>query len=240
MLLQADHLKKQYTAQDGSTVDALRDVSIELVAGEFVAVQGPSGCGKSTLLLTIGALLEPTAGCLNIDGENPYALSPEARARFRAMNIGFVFQQFHLVPYLDVRDNILVPSLAGESNASLDRVDELLEQFNLAERAAHPPAQLSTGERQRTAFARALLNKPRIVLADEPTGNLDRENAEIVIAHLRQFARDDGAVLLVTHDSYAADQADRSLQIFDGELVDPSDRERSVDALDQAGKGLLS
>ncbi len=219
MLLQTDNLTKEYAGQNGSPVNALRGVSIELATGEFVAVQGPSGCGKSTLLLAIGALLQPTEGQVKVAGKDPYTLSPEARAKFRAENIGFVFQQFHLVPYLSVRDNIRVPLLTGESSADSGRADELLDQFHLTHRALHLPSQLSTGERQRTALARALLNEPRIFLADEPTGNLDRENADIVLGHLRQFADGGGAVLLVTHDPYAAKKASRAIQIEDGRLV---------------------
>jgi len=219
MLLQTKELTKHYPGQNGAPVEALRGVSLEMASGDFVAVQGPSGCGKSTLLLTAGALLQPTRGSVTIGGSDPYALSPEDRARFRAQQIGFVFQQFHLVPYLSVRDNILVPTLTGEADALPERADALLEQLQLAHRAAHPPAQLSTGERQRTALARALLNKPMLMLADEPTGNLDRENAEIVLGHLKQFADEGGAVLLVTHDSHAAAQAGRSIQIEDGQLV---------------------
>jgi len=220
MLLQAENLTKHYPGQNGSPVKALQGISIGLEAGDFVAVQGPSGCGKSTLLLAAGALLQPTGGRVQVNGEDPYALSTEARAEFRARHIGFVFQQFHLVPYLSVRDNILVPTLTGESTAGHKRTDELLGQFNLAHRAEHPPAQLSTGERQRTALARALLNNPKLLLADEPTGNLDRENADIVLGHLKQFAADGGAVLLVTHDPSAAGHADRGIRIEDGRLVE--------------------
>jgi len=219
MLLQAQDITKHYPGLNGSPVKALRGVSIEMEAGEFAAVQGPSGCGKSTLLLTAGALLQPTNGQVKIDDADPYALSPEDRAKFRAKNIGFVFQQFHLVPYLSVRDNILVPTLTGESGAGPERADALLDQFQLTHRADHPPAQLSTGERQRTALARALLNKPQLLLADEPTGNLDRKNTDIVLGHLRQFADDGGAVLLVTHDPHAADKASRAIRIEDGRLA---------------------
>ena len=220
MLLQAQDITKHYPGQNGAPVKALRGVSLEMDAGDFAAVQGPSGCGKSTLLLTAGALLQPTKGQVKMDGSDPYALSPEDRAKFRAKNIGFVFQQFHLVPYLSVRDNILVPTLTGESDAGPERADALLDQLQLTHRADHPPAQLSTGERQRTALARALLNKPQLLLADEPTGNLDRKNTDIVLGHLRQFADDGGTVLLVTHDPHAANKASRAIQIEDGRLVE--------------------
>jgi len=220
MLLQAKELTKHYPGQNGAPVEALRSVNLEMAPGDFAAVQGSSGCGKSTLLLTVGALLQPTNGQVKIDGADPYGLSPEERAKFRAKNIGFVFQQFHLVPYLSVRDNILVPTLTSESDAGPERADALLDQLQLTHRANHPPAQLSTGERQRTALARALLNKPQLLLADEPTGNLDRKNADIVLGHLRRFADDGGAVLLVTHDPHAANKASRAIQIEDGRLVE--------------------
>lgn len=221
MILKVENITKNYPGQNGSPIEALCGVSFELAEGEFAAVQGPSGCGKTTLLLSVGVLLQPTEGQVKIAGSNPYELSPDGRAEFRAKHIGFVFQQFHLVPYLSVRDNILVPTLTGESNTDFGRADELLEQFNLTHRATHPPAQLSTGERQRTALARALLNKPKLLLADEPTGNLDRKNAGIVLDHLKQFTKDGGAVLLVTHDTHAAAQAQCTMEIHDGQIAKP-------------------
>ena len=149
----------------------------------------------------------------------------EGRAQFRAKQVGFVFQQFHLVPYLSVRDNVLTASLAVESQDGDDpvkRADSLIEQFGLTDRADHVPAELSTGERQRTALARALLNQPKLILADEPTGNLDPDNAVVVLDALSQFAQDGGAVLLVTHDAAAADRADRVLHMRDGAFDGPA------------------
>ena len=149
-------------------------------------------------------------------------MSPNERAGFRATHIGFVFQQFHLVPYLSVLDNVLTATLGvteKEAELSRQRAMELIEQFGLTSRIKHRPAQLSTGERQRTAMARAMLNRPRLLLADEPTGNLDDENSEIVLQHLGQFARDGGAVLLVTHDQRASKFASIQLQMTDGKLT---------------------
>jgi len=201
------------------TVRAVDGVSINVGAGEFVAIRGPSGCGKSTLLLTAGALLAPDAGSVLLDGRDVYALSPEARAALRARSIGFVFQRFHLLPYLSARENVLAASIAAPAPDAGSRADELLRQLGLEDRADHLPAQLSTGERQRVALARALLNNPRLLLADEPTGNLDPENGQIVLKALADFAARGGAVLLVTHDPAATTLATRVLSMSAGRLV---------------------
>jgi ABC-type lipoprotein export system ATPase subunit len=221
MLVLLDNLKKSYQI-GGRAVVAADGVTLGVAAGEFLAVRGPSGCGKTTLLLMAGGLLAPDAGTVTVDGVDPYRLSAEQRARFRAERVGFVFQQFHLVPYLSVLDNVLAPSLAvsgGSGDDFRSRACDLIERFGLGQRAEHVPGQLSTGERQRCALARALLNRPRVLLADEPTGNLDAENAEVVLGYLTEFARDGGAVLLVTHDDRAAAAADRVETIRDGRLV---------------------
>ena len=216
-MLQVHDLVKHYNGSDG-TVRALDGLSLSVAAGEFVAVQGPSGCGKSTLLLTAGALLAPDSGTVLVEGTDPYKLSSEYRARFRAQSVGFVFQQFHLVPYLSVLDNVLAASLAAPSPDARPRALELIGQFGLHGRTGHVPGELSTGERQRVALARALMNRPRLLLADEPTGNLDAENSDIVLACLAEFARNGGAVLLVTHDTAAAGAAGRVVQINQGKL----------------------
>jgi len=213
------------TYADGERrVEALAKVSVELRPGELVAVEGPSGCGKTTLLLVAGGLLEPDSGEVRLENVDLYSLDPERRADARGRSIGFVFQQFHLVPYLSVEENVLVPSLALSGNARLDpalkeRSRELIDRFGLTARARHRPRELSTGERQRVALARALLRSPPIVLADEPTGNLDRENAEAVLEHLAAFAREGGAVLLVTHDPFAASFATRKIALSKGRLA---------------------
>ena len=148
---------------------------------------GPSGCGKTTLLLVAGGLLRPENGEVSIDGTDPYSLSGEQRARFRAEQIGFVFQQFHLVPYLNVLDNVMAPALVTGETSARERAGILVERFGLADRLGHRPGQLSTGERQRVALARALLNEPRVILADEPTGNLDRRTAKTLFGLLVDF-----------------------------------------------------
>ena len=216
-MLRIENVSKSYSTPRG-VLRAVDGVSLSVDAGEFAALQGPSGCGKTTLLLMAGGLLQPDGGDVTVDGQSPYALSPDRRAAFRAETIGFVFQQFHLVPYLSVLDNVLAASMAGRRNGARDRARELLSRFGLEGRSHHVPAKLSTGERQRAALARALLNEPKLLLADEPTGNLDRENAELVLQHLAEFART-GAVLLVTHDEHALQYAGTVTRIRDGRVV---------------------
>lgn len=240
-MLEIRDVSKWYR-RPGGDVQALDAVSLSVQCGELVVVRGPSGSGKTTLLLSAGGLLAPDAGEIVIDvhaqGESgpglacdPYALSAEERARLRATTIGFVFQQYHLIPYLSVLENVMTPALAlddrrGRRSAvsvqptpARSRAVELLERFRLADRADHLPGELSTGERQRTALARALLNRPSLLLADEPTGNLDPENAGVVLEHIAEFARSGGAVLVVTHDEAAAQHADRIAQLRHGRIV---------------------
>lgn len=229
MLLDLENVSKIYRT-GSERVLALDDVSLSLDVGEFIGVKGPSGCGKTTLLLVAGGLLAPEKGTVTIAGENPYALSPNVRAAFRAENIGFVFQQFHLVPYLSVMDNVLTAAIPTNLPDARERAIELIDRFGLAHRVDHLPGQISTGEKQRTALARALLNQPKVILADEPTGNLDRENADIVLRHLSEFSRErqEGAVLLVTHDNDALEYAQRVVHIREGKLLreqDPVDVE---------------
>ena len=211
-MLQFKNISKSFDGPQGK-VTALDGISLSVQPGEFLAVCGPSGCGKTTLLLTAGALLRPSAGKFSLDGQEPYELNPEMRSRLRARKIGFVFQQFHLIPYLTVRQNILAASLALPLKEADQRADELISQFGLDDRVDHVPAQLSTGERQRTALARAVLNRPKVILADEPTGNLDEHNAEIVFGYLSQYVTNGGCVLLVTHDVRSAAHATRTLQM---------------------------
>jgi len=218
MLFAAQQLTKRYHGRAGEVL-ALDNVSLSVEAGRFLAVVGPSGCGKSTLLLIAGGLLAPDAGTVEIAGTNPYKMSADERAHFRAANIGFVFQQFHLVPYLTVLENVLAPTFAMASADAPARAEELLDRFGLGDRRGHLPSELSSGERQRTALARALLNRPKLILADEPTGNLDRENAAAVLKYLSEFAHDGGAVLLVTHDLEAVRHADEVAQIERGRLA---------------------
>ena len=215
--LATNNLSKSFKTA-AEEVHAVVDVSLQVAAGEFVALSGPSGCGKSTLLMAAGGLLKPTDGSVHVGGTDLYSLGQDDRARFRAENIGFVFQQFHLIPYLDVLDNILAASLAT-GGGDRERAAELLEHFGLGHRAHHVPGALSTGEKQRTAMARALFNNPKLSLADEPTGNLDRDNAGALLEQLSSFTDGGGAVLLVTHDARVEECAERTVEISEGRLA---------------------
>ncbi len=217
-ILQFAHVSKAYRHRGRETVTALRDISMRLERGEMRCVYGPSGSGKSTLLLCAGGLLRPDQGAVTVAGRNPYELTSEARSQLRARHVGFVFQQFHLLPYLNVLDNVLAPTLAGVHETDLrSRAQELIERFGLASRRDHPPSELSIGERQRVSLARALLQQPRLLLADEPTGNLDDENGKLVMNTLRDFAKAGGAVMVVTHDRSL--QTGDSFQLVDGSLT---------------------
>ncbi len=222
-MLELNRVEKTYTNKN-QQIFALRQVTLQVDKGSFVAICGPSGCGKSTLLFAAGGLLKPDSGIVKIEETNLYMISADQRAQYRAIKIGFVFQQFHLVPYLNVLDNILAASLALEGiNQQMkvnlrNRALELIEHFGLIDRLLHVPSKLSTGERQRTALARALLNQPRLLLADEPTGNLDDENTEMVCQHLATHADNGGLVLLATHDQRVASYARNIVQMSDGAI----------------------
>jgi ABC-type lipoprotein export system ATPase subunit len=217
-MLHLDHVSKVYRTRDGE-VRALDDLSLDVGEGEFVAVRGPSGCGKSTLLALVGGLAQPTSGKVVVARRDLGAMTSHELAAFRAANVGFVFQMFHLLPYLSVVENVLVAAPPGETAASRERAEELLNRFGLAARRTHVPAQLSAGERQRVAMARALLNRPKLLLADEPTGNLDAESAAAVLELLADFHASGGTILLVTHEEQAASIAQRTLTLRNGRAV---------------------
>ncbi len=236
-MLEIQNLKKTYRTSRG-TVDAVDNISLTVGPEEFVAVVGPSGCGKTTLLLVAGGLLHPDGGTVRVDGVDPYQLGANERAKFRAKNVGFVFQQFHLIPYLSVLDNVLASGLAAPVADAKRKATALLERFGLSHRLTHVPGELSTGEKQRVALARALLHKPPLVLADEPTGNLDEDNGRRVLNHLAEYASEGGAVLLVTHDARAAEYAKRMFPLGqEAGSPDPSPSEaiRATDSNVKAG-----
>lgn len=219
-VLALEQVAKTYVARDGSDVPVLKRVTLSVRQGEFKVVHGASGSGKSTLLLAAGGLLQPDSGTVRVCGQDLYALSPEARSRFRGEHIGFVFQQFHLIPYLNVLENVLAPTLAVADAGARERATELIEMLGLAHRLKHPPADLSTGERQRVALARAMLNQPALVLADEPTGNLDEHTAADLHGLLRQIHAEDGLTsVIVTHNSTLAASCDQAHRLEGGRLV---------------------
>lgn len=221
-MLEITNISKSFSGPSGA-VKVLCGLSLSVAAGEVVAVHGSSGCGKTTLLLTAGGLLRPGNGEVLINGTNPYLLSNDKRSTLRAAKVGFVFQQFYLIPYLNVADNVLAAEGVGGLDAAVsgklgqERAKELLKHFNLSHRIDHYPEQLSTGEKQRVALARAVFNKPEIILADEPTGNLDEKNAQVVLEYLSEFAGNGGAVLVVSHDSKVSQFSNRSVCLSEGE-----------------------
>jgi putative ABC transport system ATP-binding protein len=220
-ILTARGLAKTY-AGDGIEVLALRGVDLDVDDGELVALMGPSGCGKSTLLHLLGGLDRPTAGSIVLGGRNVESLSEADWAVLRRREIGFVFQFFNLVQTLTVAENVELPArLVGASRRDARRRrEELLDRLGVSVRADALPSRLSGGQQQRVALARALVNRPRLLLADEPTGNLDSENAREVVALLRELGAEGQTVLLATHDPRVAASADRVLQLRDGLLVE--------------------
>jgi ABC-type lipoprotein export system ATPase subunit len=201
-------------------VTAVNGVDLEVAAGEFVSVIGPSGSGKSTLLHLAGGLDRADTGTVLVDGEDVATMSAGALARLRRRQVGFVFQFFHLVPNLTVAENVALPLVLDGGRHTDQRVADLIERVGLAARAAHLPGELSGGEMQRVAIARALVNQPRLILADEPTGNLDRATgAEILAVLEEQVAQSGAALLMVTHDNAAAGRASRILHVVDGRLA---------------------
>ena len=219
-ILKVENLCKTYGTGEAK-VEALKQVSFSLCRGEFAAVVGESGSGKSTLLNCIGALDTPTSGHILMDGQDLFAMKDEQRTIFRRRNIGFIFQSFQLIPELNVEQNIAFPLLLDYRKPKKSEVDELLELLGLTERRRHLPSQLSGGQQQRVAIGRALITKPKLMLADEPTGNLDTKNSQDVIALLTQASRHyQQTILMITHNSNLTASVDRVFRVSDGVLTD--------------------
>jgi lipoprotein-releasing system ATP-binding protein len=213
-------LTKNYI-MPGGVLEVLKGIDLDVFPGEAVVIMGPSGSGKSTLLYILGTLDWPTSGTVSLQGENPFLRPPPELARFRNERIGFVFQEHYLMPQCTVWENVLVPSLVNERQRSVapQRARELLEQVGLSHRLHHSPAELSGGERQRVAIARALINNPLLVLADEPTGNLDRHSAQTVTSLLLEIAQLHRVILIVvTHSIEVARRFPRRYELLDGRL----------------------
>jgi putative ABC transport system ATP-binding protein len=214
-MIRAEGLSKTYPARGGG-VRALQDVSLQVEAGKCLVVLGSSGSGKSTLLNTLGALSRPSSGKVFLDGTDVYALSRSARVHLRREKLGFVFQSFHLIPYLTAEENVSAAvALRGDPPT---QARELLDRVGLVGRATHLPDQLSVGERQRVALARAVAGRPKIILADEPTGNLDPDSAQRISGYLRSFRDEGAAVVVVTHDPELTTIADSTLRLEAGRV----------------------
>ena len=219
-LLEVKNISKTY-GNGETAVKALKNVSFCVEKGEFLAIVGESGSGKSTLLNMIGALDAPTAGKVIIDGKDIMAMKDDAATIFRRRNIGFIFQAFNLIPELTVEQNIVFPLLLDYQKPDQRYLDELLKVLNLENRRKHLPSQLSGGQQQRVAIGRALITRPSIILADEPTGNLDSKNSSEVIALLKDAARRyEQTIIMITHNRVIAQSADRILQVKDGVVTD--------------------
>ena len=215
-ILKVQQLCKTYGSGEAK-VDALKNVSFSLEKGQFAAVVGESGSGKSTLLNCIGALDTPTSGTIQIDGQDLFSMKEEKRTIFRRRNIGFIFQSFQLVPELDVEQNIIFPLLLDYKKPNPSKVEEILEVLGLTARRHHLPSQLSGGQQQRVAIGRALITKPKLILADEPTGNLDSKNSSDVIALLTQASRRyQQTILMITHNKNLTTSVDRVFRVSDG------------------------
>ena len=218
-ILKVEHLSKIY-GQGENEVRALDDVSFCVEKGQFVAIIGPSGSGKSTLLHILGGVDRPTSGKVYLEEQDVFAQNEEQLAIFRRRQVGLIYQFYNLIPVLDVTENITLPVLLDGRKVNAERLRSLLETLNLTERAGHLPSQLSGGQQQRVSIGRALMNAPAVVLADEPTGNLDSKNSQEIVELLKKSNRVYGQTLIViTHDESIALQADRILAIEDGRIV---------------------
>ncbi len=230
-MLCMENVTKTYVMRRQAVV-ALDNATLDIPAGDFVSLIGPSGSGKSTLLVMLGGMLSPTSGRVLLNGESIYDLSTDGRARMRKASIGFVFQTFNLIPYLTASENVQIPLyLSGHNDAQQQtKAAELLDRVGLGDRLDHKPSELSVGQQQRVALARMLANDPAVILADEPTGNLDPETAEQVMGFFEEFNREGRTIVMVTHNPHAAERAKRVLKLRDGKIVDDRASLRSQDA----------
>ncbi|HEY4761167.1 MAG TPA: ABC transporter ATP-binding protein [Thermoguttaceae bacterium] len=219
-MLRMENVTKRYKHR-GQPVTALDGANLTIGQGDFVAVVGPSGSGKSTLLLMLGGMLSPTSGRVLFEDQSIYDLNADDRAMLRKQKVGFVFQTFNLVPYLTALENVEVPLyLAGlDSSIQQDRAESLLERVGLGDRMDHKPSELSVGQQQRVALARMLANDPSVILADEPTGNLDPETSRQIICFFEEVNREGKTIVIVTHDPRAAQRAKRILRLVDGSII---------------------
>ncbi len=218
-LIKTEKLNKTYGKGDSAVV-AVNDIDLSIKKGQFTAIVGTSGSGKSTLMHLLGGVDDPTSGKVFIEGEDIFKLKDEKRSILRRRKIGFIFQEYNLIPILTVEENIVMPVLLDGNKVNKDEVNELLERLGLADRRNHLPSQLSGGQQQRVAIGRAIINRPSIILADEPTGNLDKRNSEEVINMMFEAVRDRNETLvIVTHEMDIAAMADRIIHLEDGTIV---------------------
>ncbi len=225
-MLELRNITKDFDRTKKSTVTALNDINLKVEKGDFISVVGPSGSGKSTLLFIIGALMNPSNGQVLLRDEDIYDTTPAYRAKLRLQNIGFVFQTFNLIPYLTALDNVTVPAMltTNSRKEAVERATELLERFGLGERLDHKFSELSVGERQRVALCRSVINDPEIILADEPTGNLDPNMTREVMSLFKELNESGHTIIVVTHEEEVASYAQKVLHLKDGKLTNGTGR----------------
>ncbi|MEC7222684.1 MAG: ABC transporter ATP-binding protein [Verrucomicrobiota bacterium] len=212
LILKASDISKSYSS-DKNRIKVVDNYNIDLFSSEFVSLTGPSGCGKTTILMIIGCLLKPDHGTVEIDGLDIYSMNSSRIAEQRSKKIGFIYQDFKLIPYLTIKENILCSSLINDVVNLEDKANDLILRLGLIHRVNHRPEQLSAGEKQRTAIARALLMEPKLIIADEPTGNLDKKNSSLVIEALKHYSDEGACVIMVSHDEDVKKSSDRHIQM---------------------------
>jgi len=212
------NINKEYGSKSNK-VSALKNLNLKIDTSEFLLIKGESGSGKSTLLFILGAMLNPTSGIVKVDDDELFSMTEMQKATYRATKTGFVFQSYHLLPYLNVVENIMLSNKLPNINIQKEEVIRIATELGIGDRLNHKPSQLSAGEKQRVALARALVTNPSIILADEPTGNLDEKNSLEVLNYLKRFKDDGGTVVMVTHGNLADSFASRIIQLHKGELV---------------------
>ena len=217
-MIQTNSLTKIFSCGKRKVI-ALNEIDVQIKAGDFVLIKGESGCGKSTLLFTLGGMLSPSSGDIMVGGENIYEYTEGQRARYRANNIGFVFQSYHLLPYLSVMENIMISNKIGGVNVDASLVEEFAKQLHIDHRLHHKPSTLSVGEKQRVALARAMIGNPQLILADEPTGNLDPHNAQQVLNYLLDYNKKGGTVVMVTHGDQADKYSNSIVRMHNGKIM---------------------
>jgi putative ABC transport system ATP-binding protein len=215
-MIQLRQISKVFKGASGGYTEALKNVDLEIRKQSFSVIRGPSGSGKTTLLMCVGGMLRPSSGSVRIQNKDIYALNARERTRFRASRIGFVFQSFYLISYLNVLENILLSAGLEKNGKEQHKAGELIHQLGLADRILHKPSEISAGESQRVALARALIHQPELILADEPTGNLDPDNSMEVLKILHNYHRSGGTVMLVTHGKEADQYADQVYSLDKG------------------------
>ncbi|MDO5977410.1 ABC transporter ATP-binding protein [Flavivirga spongiicola] len=218
-MIEINALHKNF-ATSKSNVAALNNVDLKINKSEFILIKGESGSGKSTLLFALGGMLHPSSGDVIVNNKNLFSLSEKERRSYRANDIGFVFQSYHLLSYLTVLENILLPNTLADIQLNKSDAIQLATELGIEKRLNHKPSQLSAGEKQRVALARALITKPSLILADEPTGNLDERNTIEVMNYFKKYQQEGGTVVMVTHGSLADDYATRTIKLHQGKLIE--------------------